>query len=175
MKLSLLLRCCIILVLFASLGQLTACSSRKPAKGAPELAADATPDLRTGFRGLEWGTELDVVEDYHTLEQCWEIGPEALNCSVVDANRSLGDVPLQHVRYLFFQERFYGVSLKYAPAQQERIRVMVEDLLGPPTGERDRFPLWDLPEIKAWASDTHFSVQSKKVLGVEKKDSGGTF
>jgi len=131
-------------------------------------------NLNWGFRDVAWGSEKDEIGEKYTLDMCTEVGPKMENCNVADANRSLGDIPLQHVRFFFYDEIFFGVSLKYEPAYEQDVLKKVVELLGEPTGERDNFPIWDLPRISVWASDTHFSLRSKTVFGQPEK-SGGTF
>lgn len=133
-------------------------------------------NLNWGFRHVAWGTEKDDVEERHVLNQCMNIGMGIENCNVADANLSLGQTPLKHVRFLFLNDAFYGVSLKYAPIHQKDIYQQITELIGPPTGEQDSFPLWDLEQIIIWASDTHFSLRCKTIPGSNAEpDSGGTF
>lgn len=132
-------------------------------------------NLNWGFRGVAWGTSFEELEESHALDQCWLIGPGVRNCNVGNANLSLGNVPLEHIRFMFSGDTFFAVSLKYAPQYQKDVLQKVIALLGEPTGERDTFPTWDLEYLAVWASDTHFSVTSKRTLGGSVQHSGGTF
>lgn len=146
--------------------------------GLGEHARDLDPtheNLNWGFRNDAWGTEKDDIEDRHMLQQCAVIGPALENCVVTDANLSIGPIPLQSLRYIFFDEKFAGVALKYPPAYEKDMFQKIVELLGDPSGERDSFPVWELPYVSAWASDTHFSLRSKRVMGQSAPDSGGTF
>lgn len=145
--------------------------------GEHEKGLDPTHEnLNWGFRDIAWGTAKSDVEEKHTLNQCSTIGIDVENCNVADANLSLGDIPLKHVRYLFHDDKFYGVSLKYSSIYEQDVLHKIVNLLGDPTGEVNSFPAWNFPSISVWASDTHFSLRSKKTRDESSSpDSGGTF
>ncbi len=134
---------------------------------------ETAENLNWGFRGTPWGAEKSEVEKLQPLDGCVEMNPVELNCNATQANLSIKNVPLVHIRYQFLKEKFYGVALKFQPAYRKEMRAMVEELLGAPTGTRDNIPIWDLPDIMAWCSDTHFSVKAKKILGEEIHKGGG--
>ncbi len=175
MRFSALISCCAAAVL------LLLCASAMALDvewGLGTHAKDLDPtheNLNWGFRNVAWGTEKDDVEERYTLNQCMNIGMGIENCNVADTNLSLGQTPLKHVRFLFLNDAFYGVSLKYAPVHQKEIYQKVTALIGPPTGEQDSFPLWDLKHIIIWTSDTHFSLRCKSISENSEPDTGGTF
>ncbi len=166
------------IILLSVLVQATECFSLEVEWGLGKNAAaldKSYENLNWGFRGTAWGTDKNIVQQRYLLDDCQEIAQETQNCNVRDANLSLGDVPLMHVRYMFHKEKFYGVSLKYETAHYKEVLHMAANLLGDPTGERDDFPIWDLPQIEVWISNSHFSVKDKAVLGFAQQDGGGTF
>ncbi len=142
-----------------------------------EWGLEGTKDnLNWGFRGIAWGTGKSDVKDKQPLDNCVEMNSMEENCNAPEANLSVKDVPLIHLRYQFLDDKFYGISMKFAPKFQKRMRLIMSELLGPPTGLRDNYiPLWDLPDINVWVSDTHLSVKWKKILGEVKEHKDGGF
>ena len=49
-----------------------------------------------------------------------------------------------------------------------------KEILGPPTDYRESYPVWHGDTYEAWATNTHFSFSSKKVVK-KRKHKGGTF
>lgn len=132
--------------------------------------------LENGFRGVTWGTTKEDMEDTLHMEfiQCLEMPGNRLNCALSGANRSIRDIPLLLLRYKFLHEIFYGISLKYKAKYEKDMYAIFKEVLGPPTGYRESFPVWHGRTFEAWATDTHFSFSSKKVLK-KKRHGGGTF
>ncbi len=130
-------------------------------------------NLNRGFRGVPWGASKSEVEKQETLDGCVEMSPVEENCNAPQANLSVKTVPLIHIRYQFLKDQFYGVAFKYQPMYHKEMLGIVEGMLGAPTLMRDNIPVWDLPDILAWCSNTHFSVKSKKILGEEVHKGGG--
>lgn len=132
--------------------------------------------LENGFRGVAWGTTKDKMEDTYHMEfmQCLEMPGERLNCAVKGANKSIRDIPLLLLRYKFIREIFYGISFKYDAKYEKDMYAIYNEILGPPSGYRESFPVWHGNTYEAWATNTHFSFSSKK--GLKKKEHGrGTF
>ena len=132
--------------------------------------------LEKGFRGVSWGMSKEEMEDGLQMEfvQCIEMPGERLNCAVKGANKSIRDIPLQLLRYKFFNEVFYGISFKYNAKYEKDMYAVLKEVLGPPSDYRETFPVWHGDSFEAWATNTHFSFSSKKILKT-KKHSGGTF
>lgn len=144
---------------------------------APASPADSEgAGLEDGFRGVSWGTTREDMEDELHMEflQCLELPGGRLNCALKGANKSIRDIPLILLRYKFVNDVFYGISFKYDSKYEKELYAIYKEVLGPPTGYRESFPVWDGEDYAAWATDTHFSFSSKKVIK-RKRHRGGTF
>lgn len=147
--------------LLLSIGQARAGENVEWGLGEDAHALDETHEnLNWGFRGLAWGTSFDDVEEQYDLV-CNELSDVELSCHAKNAVHAVDEIPLVYVRFVFLDEAFTGISLKYDEKYYKPMLKKLLALLGDPTAERESFPVWELPMISAWASNTHFALRKR--------------
>lgn len=132
-------------------------------------------DFLHGFRGTMWGADKELLEESLQLVDCREISAIVENCLVGKQTDKYQDIPLVRTRYKFANGVFYAVSLKFKPENEKKVLRIAQSKLGTPTSFVEGVPQWEKDGVKAWASNTHFSLQSKTALKKGLKTDKGWF
>jgi hypothetical protein len=138
----------------------------------PASAIDNEP---TGFRGIEWGTPLDVVRGKVGLAFNQQIETDIAEYRS-RANLSMNGVPLRYILYRFYRGRFFAGIMFTDFGQRESMIETLTARFGQPADTQGKEITWYGPTTivilmcAAWEKSCAATFQSTAIVAEQMKD-----